>query len=104
MTKEEIKIYADKYRKTQNILYKVVSVFIFLISIALISVAVVLIINANESKLIYVVSIIMILLGIADIFIGVKFIKHSKNRFNNISDIEAAKHYCKIHGFNSKIE
>jgi hypothetical protein len=46
----------------------------------------------------------MILLGIADIFVMIRFIKHSKIRFKNISDMDAAKAYCKIHGFNSKIE
>ena len=43
-------------------------------------------------------------LGIADIFVAIRFIKHSKIRFKNISDMDAAKAYCKIHGFDSKIE
>ena len=33
-----------------------------------------------------------------------RFIKHYKIRFKNISDMDAAKAYCKIHGFDSKIE
>ena len=46
----------------------------------------------------------MIILGIVDIIVAIKFIKHSKIRFETIKDIDAAKNYCKIHGFDSKIE
>ena len=104
MTKEEMKIYADKYRKTQKILYKVFAGFLALISLVLFVSATILIINANNETIIYVVSGIMILLGLVDIFVIIKFIKHSKYRFSHISDMEAAKNYCRIHGFNSKIE
>lgn len=104
MTKEEVKIYADKYRKTQKKLYKGFSVFIFLIAAILFIASIFLIINADGSKLIYIVSIIMIILGIVDIIVAIKFIKHSKIRFETISDMDAAKNYCKIHGFDSKIE
>ncbi|MBQ2471892.1 MAG: hypothetical protein II508_04780 [Acholeplasmatales bacterium] len=104
MTKEEMKIYADKYRKTQKVLYKVFSVLIFFIALLLFTVAILLIVNANNEIVIYVVGGVMILLGIADIFVAIRFIKHSKIRFKNISDMDAAKAYCKIHGFDSKIE
>lgn len=104
MTKEEVKIYADKYRKTQKVLYKIFSGFIFLISLGLFTAATFLIIYSNNDTIIYVVSIIMILLGLVDIFVGIKFIKYSKKRFNTISDMDAAKNYCRIHGYNSKIE
>ena len=104
MTKEEMKIYADKYRKTQKELYKVFSVLIFFIALLLFTVAILLIVNANNEIVIYVVGGVMILLGIADIFVAIRFIKHSKIRFKNISDMDAAKAYCKIHGFDSKIE
>ena len=104
MTKEEMKIYADKYRKTQKVLYKVFSALIFFIALLLFTVAILLIVNAGNEVILYVVGGVMILLGIADIFVMIRFIKHSKVRFKNISDMDTAKAYCKIHGFDSKIE
>ena len=77
---------------------------IFFIALLLFTVAILLIVNAGNEVILYVVGGVMILLGIADIYVMIRFIKHSKVRFKNISDMDAAKAYCKIHGFDSKIE
>lgn len=104
MTKEEMKIYADKYRRTQNKIYKGFAIFILLIAIALVTAAILLFIHANNEVIIYVVASVMVLLAGVDIYFDIRFIKYSKNRYKTISDMEAATHYCKIHGFDSKLE
>ena len=81
-----------------------IDIIIGVLILSIIVFAVLLIVNANNEIVIYVVGGVMILLGIADIFVAIRFIKHSKIRFKNISDMDAAKAYCKIHGFDSKIE
>lgn len=104
MTKEEMKIYADKYRNTQSKLSIVMAIFILIISAVLITFGIILIIYAKGSLAIYFISAIMLILAIADIFVAIRFIKYSKVKFMNMNDQEAAKRYCKIHGFDAKIE
>ena len=104
MTKEEMKIYAEKYRKTQSKLSIGMAIFIFIIALVLIAAATSLIIYAKGAKTIYVVAIIMLILSIADIYIGIRFITFSKKKYKKMSDKEAAEHYCKIHGYNQKLE
>ena len=104
MTKEEMKIYADKYRKTQTKLSLGMSIFVFIIAVILTVAAVLLMIYADGSYIIYTVGGIMLILAIVDTFVGVKFIGLSKTKFKTMKDKEAAERYCKIHGFDTRIE
>ena len=104
MTKEEMVIYAQKYKKTQKKLCIGFGIFIVLIALALFVAATIIMIYANDRGILYGVGAVMIIAGIVDLFFTVKFVKTTLKRLKNIKDIEAAKRYCKIYGFNSKIE
>lgn len=103
MTKEEMKSYADRYRKTMRGLSIGLSIFIFIIAIILFSVAVIFFIY-GDSAIMYALGGVMIILGIVDTLGGIKLIKYSKKKFIKMSDKECAIHYCKIHGFDTKVE
>ena len=88
---------AKKYKKHQNKLINVISAIIIIAGIAFISGGVTFIIISKEQVFI-ILGIIMIVAGILDILLVIKFYKFAHNTINNMSDEEADKRYKKIYG------
>jgi hypothetical protein len=103
MRKEEMQIYADKYRKTMKKLSIGLSKFIFIIAAILFSVAIIIFLYGN-CKIMSILGGIMATPGAVDILGGIKLISYSKKKFTNMKDLDCSIHYCKIHGFDSKME
>ncbi len=101
MNEDKIKYYSEKYKNHQIKLAKIFMIIIISIGVILIGVGVFLI--AYEYELYrMIVSIIMIILGISDIPIGIKFYFMNKKSISNLSDKEAIKRYAKIYGIDEK--
>lgn len=94
--------YANLYKIKAKKIGKIISIFIIIIAIILISVGLFLmlyaIIKMDDKLVIIIVSSIMMTLGVFDIFLSIGFMKYTKNRINSISDSEAEKRYKRIYG------
>ena len=88
---------SKKYKKHQNRLINVISVIIIIAGIAFMSGGVAFIIISKEQVFI-ILGIIMIVAGILDILLVIKFLKYAHGVINNMSDEEADKRYKKIYG------
>ena len=97
MTKEEITLYANKYRKVQKILAVIVILFIFITACVLIGVGLLLILKDQTITSIIIVAI-MGILAVVDISLGVRFFIMARNKIKYTKDIECARNYCRIHG------
>ncbi len=97
MDKEKIAYYSQKYKNHQIKLSFIFMIIIILIGVALIGIGIFLICYKIEIYRIIVASI-MILLGISDIPLGIKFYISIKKRILALDDIEAVKRYAKIYG------
>ena len=107
MTKEEVKMYAAKYRRVQKILAVVITTFIILTACVLIGLSILLITKDQDIITIILVAV-MAGLSVVDIMLGIRFIKMARNKIKYTKDIECARNYCRIHGIvpqqNKKIE
>ena len=104
MTKEEITLYANKYRKVQKILAVIVILFIFITACVLIGVGLLLILKDQTITSIIIVAI-MGILAVVDISLGVRFFIMARNKIKYTKDIECARNYCRIHGIvTNKVE
>jgi len=97
MDKEKIELYAAKYKKHQTILSYIVAIVIILFGIALFAGGGFLA-YYKESGFVLALAIIMIILGMADIWMSVRFIKFEKDKLQKMSSKEAATRYSRITG------
>lgn len=97
MDKEKLAYYGNKYRKHQIKLSFVLMIIIVIIGAGLIGVGIFLLCLEYELYRL-ITAIIMILLGLSDIPLGIRFYLSMKKRIAKISDIEAVKRYAKIYG------
>ena len=98
LQREKIEEYSQKYRSHQLKLSKGIMIFLLVIGIIIIGSGLfVAIYDFDKAKLI--VGLIMIITGIADIPLAIKFNKIVSRNINALNDIECYKRYCKIYGF-----
>ncbi|MGM9969306.1 MAG: hypothetical protein ACI35S_02805 [Anaeroplasma sp.] len=101
MDNNKIKEFSDKYRKHQIKLAKGIMIFLTTLGVLFIGVGFFLILYKSDYYRI-IIGIIMIIAGILNIPLGIKFKKLSIKATNSISDLEAARRYMKIYGINEK--
>lgn len=98
MDQTKIKLFAKKYRKTQNILSLVLTILILIVGLIVLSFGIYFVISIDLDSII--IGVIMILISILDIFMALKFYLTIKRRIKNMKDSEAAIRYTKITGKN----
>lgn len=94
-------IYVEKYKKTAKKLGLGISIFISFLGLVFIGVGIFLICYKQDLSLI-IISIIMIVVGILDIILGIRFKFYTDKRLKKISDKEAIERYIRIHGYENK--
>ena len=88
--------FGNRYQHVQKILTIVVTVIISLFGLGIIVVGFLL--CFSENKYMPIIAVILIIIGIADIVLGVKFFKITLNRIKNMPLKEAAYRYSRITG------
>ena len=101
MTKEEIQLYAKKYRQNQKVLAIVILSIVILIALILLTVAILLFFQ-EITNLTYVLASILIVISGIDLFLGIRYMFFSNKKIKYIKDSEAAREYCRIHGIYEK--
>lgn len=96
MDKEKIKLYSQRYKKVQKRLAISVSIFIYIVGSAIIAGAIALLI-INSQQYGFIIAI-MGIAAVADIFLGVKFLKYSLTNLKYMKPVDAAMRYSKITG------
>ncbi len=99
MTEEEILEYSKIYKKHQKRLSFIIMIIIIVMGIILIGLGLFIAIYFKETFMI-VAGIIMAILGGFDIPLIISFNKKTQIRIDKMTEIEAAKRYCKIYGIN----
>ncbi len=94
-------IYVEKYKKTAKKLGIAISIFISVLGLAFIGVGIFLICYKQDVSLI-IISVIMMVVGILDIILGIRFKFYTDRRLEKISDREAFERYIRIHGYDNK--
>ena len=101
MTKEEELLYSEKYYKGAKKFGLFFSILIITFGVAIITVALILLIN-RQTKPIIIVSVIMLVASLLDISLGIRFVFVNKKRISRIKPKDAALRYCKIYGIRTK--
>ncbi len=101
MTKEEISLYANKYRKTQKGVLIFIGIILTLVAITLALCGTLILISSQEVFSFVIAGILFLLIGV-DLFVGIKYILYSRKKINSQEDIECARNYCRIHGIMNK--
>lgn len=97
MEYKDILEYSEKYKKHQIRLSKGIMIFLLIVGIIFIGCGIFIsIYNFNKYRI--VVGIIMIVAGILNIPLGIKFKNISIANINKMKPEEAAVRYCKIYG------
>lgn len=100
MNKDEIIEYSKIYKKHQKKLSKIITIIIIIIGFLFIAGGIIIpILEYNNDNLF--LGILMIVAGILDILLIIKFDKSNQRNISNMTDEEAAKRYCKIYGIKS---
>lgn len=97
MTSEKMYEYSMKYKKTSKKIILGLTIFIFIIALLLVIASIFIFINFSEWDL-YLVAAVILILAIADTFLGIKFYKSTINSLNNMKDKTACEKYCRIMG------
>ena len=98
LDKQKIEEYSVKYRAHQLKLSKGIMIFLITIGILIIACGLFIAIYYRKTENI-VVGSIMVLTGLLDIPLALKFDKIVSRNINKLTDIECYKRYCKIYGF-----
>ena len=97
MDNSKIKEYAMIYRNHQIKLARIIEIFLIILGFIFIGVGI-FFVSYQPDKYRIIIGIIMIIAGILDLPLGIKFRKLSIKATNTISDKEAALRYMKIYG------
>ncbi len=98
MNREDIPLFAEKYRKSYRITTIIVSIFIFLIGIAVFVIGLILVLNKKDEMGLFVTGIIMMAVAIIDIILGIIFIENSFKNVKMLPDKVCAKRYMEVRG------
>lgn len=96
MDKEKIEEYSKKYKSVQKKLSVVVMIFIILVGLVFLAGGIYF--CFNENKILKFVGIVMIVAGVLNVALGIKFNSFSQKNLKELPEKEAAKRYCKITG------
>lgn len=100
MENENVRIYANKYRSHQRKLILVLAIILIIFGVSFVGFGIFLCVE-NYNKSILIIGVVMILAGIFDIPLAIKFNKIAKQKIESYTDNEAYKRYCKIYGITS---
>ena len=95
MNKDDIPFLAKKYRKNYRITVVVLSILIFLIGIAVLTIGLILAIS-NKNSTTFIVGIIMTVASIIDLLLGILFLKNSFKNIKMMPDKVCAKRYLEL--------
>jgi uncharacterized membrane protein YiaA len=95
MNKDDIPFLAKKYRKNYRITVVVLSILIFLIGIAVLTIGLILAIK-NKNSTTFIVGIIMTVASIIDLLLGILFLKNSFKNIKMMPDKVCAKRYLEL--------
>ena len=99
MTEEEIIKYSEIYKRHQKKLSFVLMIIIIIMGVILIGLGLFVAIAFKEIPMI-IAGVIMATLGAFDIPLIIGFNKKTQIRIEVMTEIEAARRYCKIYGLN----
>lgn len=97
MYSDKIALYAKKYRKMQSILILVLTIIFSIIGLLFVGVGLFLCCDTEEIAIIFI-SVIIIVAGVLNFLLAIKFRNFSINKLKKLNDNEAAKKYTKIMG------
>ena len=97
---DEKELFSLKYKKHQKRL--ILFLMIILLIFGALSIGFGLFISIyNYSKVLVIIGIIMVIIGVFDIPLAIKFYKYGVKKIDSYSKEEAYKRYCKVYGINT---
>ncbi|MBR4496589.1 MAG: hypothetical protein IKP12_05610 [Acholeplasmatales bacterium] len=98
MNRDDIPLYAKKYRKNYKITTIIVSIFIFIIGAIVLTIGLILALNNKDNTGLFATGVIMIFVALIDIVLGIIFINNSFKNIKMLPDKICAKRYLEVRG------